>query len=81
MKPFQWKKFFHRRRETGDWSGSFIDYNAKAERMGWLPSAPALKTNPLDVSKQAAAAGMDAKDYVAQALKSGELGNVLYGSR
>ena len=27
--------------EPGDWAGSFIDYNAKAERMGWLPSAPA----------------------------------------
>ena len=24
----------------GDWSGSMIDYNVRAERMGWLPSAP-----------------------------------------
>ena len=29
------------------------DFNARAERMGWLPSAPALKTNPLDVAKAA----------------------------
>jgi nitrate reductase alpha subunit len=27
----------------GDWSGSMIDYNVRAERMGWLPSAPQLK--------------------------------------
>ena len=59
--------------EQGDWSGSFIDYNAKAERMGWLPSAPALKTNPLEVAKQAEAAGLEPKEYVAQALKSGDL--------
>ncbi len=24
-----------------------IDYNVRAERMGWLPSAPQFKTNPL----------------------------------
>jgi nitrate reductase alpha subunit len=35
-------------RRKGDWDGSLIDYNARAERMGWLPSAPQLKTNPLD---------------------------------
>jgi nitrate reductase alpha subunit len=38
-----------------------------------LPSAPQLQTNPLEVSKQAAAAGMEAKDYVAKSLKSGDL--------
>ena len=41
--------------------------------MGWLPSAPQLETNPLEVSKLAAASGLDAKDYVAKALKSGDL--------
>jgi nitrate reductase alpha subunit len=35
----------------GDWDASLIDYNARAERMGWLPSAPQLKTNPLEVGK------------------------------
>jgi nitrate reductase alpha subunit len=30
-----------------------IDYNVRAERMGWLPSAPQLKTNPLQVVKDA----------------------------
>jgi DNA-binding CsgD family transcriptional regulator len=41
--------------------GSMIDYNVRAERMGWLPSAPQLKTNPMQVAKDAAAAGMDPK--------------------
>ncbi len=57
----------------GNWSGSFIDFNARAERMGWLPSAPQLERNPLEVAKEAEAAGIDVKDYVAQSLKSGAL--------
>ena len=27
-----------------------IDYNVRAERMGWLPSAPQLKQNPLTIA-------------------------------
>ncbi|WP_297771717.1 nitrate reductase subunit alpha [uncultured Roseovarius sp.] len=57
----------------GDWDVSLIDYNIRAERMGWLPSAPQLKTNPLEVSKQAKKAGKEIKDYVAEQLKSGDL--------
>jgi len=58
----------------GDWDKlSLIDYNIRAERMGWLPSAPQLKTNPLEVAKAAKAAGLDVADYVAEKLKSGEL--------
>ncbi len=57
----------------GVWDGAMIDFNAKAERMGWLPSAPALKTNPLEVAKAAAAAGQDPKAYAVAQLKSGEL--------
>ncbi len=53
--------------------GSMIDYNVRAERMGWLPSAPQLQTNPLQVVKDAAAAGMDPKDYTVQGLKDGTL--------
>ncbi|WP_306544351.1 nitrate reductase subunit alpha [Malikia spinosa] len=53
--------------------GSMIDYNVRAERMGWLPSAPQLKTHPMQVVKDASAAGLDAKDYVARALKDGSL--------
>ena len=56
-----------------DYSGSLIDFNVRAERMGWLPSAPQLAANPLQIAKNAAAAGMDAKDYVVQQLKSGAL--------
>jgi nitrate reductase alpha subunit len=58
---------------AGPWDGALIDYNVRAERMGWLPSAPQLQVNPLEVSKQVAASGLEAKDYVAKALKSGEL--------
>jgi len=53
--------------------GSMIDYNVRAERMGWLPSAPQLKTNPLQVVKDATAAGLDAKDFVVKGLKDGTL--------
>ena len=35
----------------GDWSASMIDYNAKAERMGWLPSAPQLQLNPIELGR------------------------------
>ena len=58
---------------AGDWSGSMIDYNVRAERMGWLPSAPQLKVNPLTIAAKAAKAGMEPKDYIAKGLKDGEL--------
>jgi nitrate reductase alpha subunit len=59
---------------AGDWKdASLIDYNIRAERMGWLPSAPALKTNPLEVAKAAKEAGKEIPAYVAEKLKSGEL--------
>jgi nitrate reductase / nitrite oxidoreductase, alpha subunit len=57
----------------GEWDRSLIDYNVRAERMGWLPSAPQLKQNPLALAAAARKAGLEPKDYVAQALKSGEL--------
>jgi nitrate reductase / nitrite oxidoreductase, alpha subunit len=58
---------------AGPWDASLIDYNVRAERMGWLPSAPQLEQNPLSVAAKAARKGLEPKDYVAQALKSGEL--------
>jgi len=58
---------------AGPWDGALIDYNVRAERMGWLPSAPQLEENPLTVAAKAEAAGQEPKDYVAAALKSGEL--------
>ena len=56
-----------------DYPGSLIDFNVRAERMGWLPSAPQLDTNPLRLAKKAEAAGMSTADYAVQQLKSGEL--------
>ncbi|MGD9502241.1 MAG: nitrate reductase subunit alpha [Methyloceanibacter sp.] len=58
---------------AGPWDGVLIDYNVRAERMGWLPSAPQLEENPLTVAAKAKAAGKEPKDYVPEALKSGAL--------
>ncbi len=57
----------------GGYTGSLIDFNVRAERMGWLPSAPQLQTNPLEVVRQAATVGMDPKEYAVKALKDGSL--------
>jgi nitrate reductase / nitrite oxidoreductase, alpha subunit len=58
---------------AGPWDGAMLDYNVRAERMGWLPSAPQLQANPLEIAQQALAAGLEPKDYVARSLKSGAL--------
>jgi nitrate reductase alpha subunit len=50
-----------------------IDFNVQAERMGWLPSAPQLETNPLEVTKAAEAAGIDPVKYAVEQIKSGAL--------
>jgi nitrate reductase / nitrite oxidoreductase, alpha subunit len=55
------------------YGGSLIDFNVRAERMGWLPSAPQLQANPLSIAKAAAAEGLEPKEYVARELKSGKL--------
>ena len=59
--------------DPAEWQGSLIDYNVRAERMGWLPSAPQLNRNPLTLAREAAAAGLEPKDYVVQSLKDGSL--------
>ncbi len=59
--------------DRAKFGGSLIDYNVRAERMGWLPSAPQLQTHPMQVVKDAQAAGMDPKDYAVRALKDGTL--------
>jgi len=53
--------------------GAMIDLNVRAERMGWLPSAPQLSINPLTLARQAEEAGSTVKDYVVDALKDGRL--------
>src|SRR3546814_20541524 len=50
-----------------------IDFNVRAERMGWLPSSPQLETNPLEVCKAAEAAGKEVADFALEQLKSGDL--------
>ena len=57
--------------DKAKFGGSMIDYNVRAERMGWLPSAPQLKTNPIEVVRAAEAAHMEPKDYLAKGLKDG----------
>jgi nitrate reductase alpha subunit len=59
--------------DPAKYSGSMIDYNVRAERMGWLPSAPQLKTNPLKVADMADAAGLSPRDYVARSIRDGTL--------
>ena len=57
----------------GDWSGSMIDYNVRAERMGWLPSSPQLQVNLLDLGRQLAETGGNPGETVAGRLKDGTL--------
>jgi nitrate reductase alpha subunit len=52
-------------------SGSMIDFNVRAERMGWLPSAPQLETNPLELGRKLKGEAPGLK--VARDLKSGKL--------
>jgi nitrate reductase alpha subunit len=54
-------------------SGSQADLNLQAVRMGWLPSAPQLNRNPLQISAAAEKAGVSPADFVVQQLQSGEL--------
>ncbi|MBE0436697.1 MAG: nitrate reductase subunit alpha, partial [Methylomicrobium sp.] len=56
-----------------DWQGSLIDFNVRAERMGWLPSAPQLQTNPLKVCKDAEQTGQNPIEFVVEGLKRGSL--------
>jgi nitrate reductase alpha subunit len=53
--------------------GSLIDFNVRAERMGWLPSAPQLETGSLEACRQAAAAGKEPAAWAVEGLKSGAL--------
>ena len=55
------------------YSGSLIDFNVRSERMGWLPSAPQLNTNPLQLAAKARAAGLSPVDFTVESLKNGSL--------
>ncbi len=52
---------------------SLIDCNVRSEKMGWLPSAPQLQENPLELTKKAAAAGKSAPEYIVERLKEKSL--------
>jgi nitrate reductase alpha subunit len=53
--------------------GGLIDLNVKAERMGWLPSAPQFGVNPLTIAAAAEGAGASLKEHVVAGLKSGAI--------
>ncbi|HHD2838965.1 nitrate reductase subunit alpha [Klebsiella quasipneumoniae] len=59
--------------DASKFSGSLIDFNVRAERMGWLPSAPQLNVNPLTIKQQAEAAGLSPSEFTVRSLKSGEI--------
>ncbi len=59
--------------DPAQWSGSLIDCNVRAERMGWLPTSPQLETNPLEVCQAAARAGKEPAAFALEGLKSGAL--------
>ncbi|MBS0364396.1 MAG: nitrate reductase subunit alpha [Proteobacteria bacterium] len=59
--------------DPAPYRGSLIDLNVKAERMGWLPSAPQLAVNPLTIAAAAERAGVNCRDHVIAGLKSGSL--------
>lgn len=59
--------------DPSQWQGSIIDCNIRAERMGWLPSAPQLEENPLEIVRKAEAEGANPVEYATKRLKSGDL--------
>ena len=59
--------------DPAPYRGSMIDLNVRAERMGWLPSAPQLAINPLTLAADADRAGVAVKDHVVAGLKSGRI--------
>ncbi len=52
---------------------SLIDCNVRAERMGWLPSAPQLEENPLEITRRAEQANQNVQDYIVGRLADGSL--------
>jgi nitrate reductase alpha subunit len=55
------------------YGGSLVDFNLRAVRMGWLPSAPQLNTNPLELVRAADKAGVAPVDYAVKKFKDGSL--------
>ena len=57
-----------------------IDLNVRAERMGWLPSAPQLAVNPLTLAAEAERAALRSRTMSSAGLKSGAHPHGLRGS-
>lgn len=56
--------------DTGIYNGTYLDYNIQSELMGWLPSAPQINQNPVEVSKAARKAGVEPSEYLQENLAS-----------
>ncbi|MBN8715804.1 nitrate reductase subunit alpha [Thermomonas sp.] len=59
--------------DPSKFTGAMADMNLRAVRMGWLPSAPQLDRNPIEVVREAERAGVAPIDYAVSQLKSGAL--------
>ena len=57
--------------DPAKYTGTLADFNLRAIRMGWLPSAPQLDCNPLHIARDAEKAGKTPADYVVAKLKDG----------
>ncbi|MFJ8581054.1 nitrate reductase subunit alpha [Micromonospora sp. NPDC093277] len=62
---------------TGRFAGlAFADTVAAAQRMGWSPGHPAFNRNPLDLTDEAAAAGLTVQQHIVAELTAGRLRGV-----
>ncbi len=52
---------------------TMMDTLAQSARAGWMPSFPSFNRNPLDIVREARAAGVEPPEYVKQQLLSGDL--------
>ncbi|MEZ5184385.1 MAG: nitrate reductase subunit alpha [Candidatus Nanopelagicales bacterium] len=52
---------------------SMIDTIAQSARSGWMPSFPSFNRNPIDIVREARAAGIEPPEYVKAQLLSGDL--------
>ncbi|WP_240126101.1 nitrate reductase subunit alpha [Thermomonas alba] len=55
------------------YSGSLADFNLRAVRMGWLPCAPQLDRNPLDLVREAESQGKDPVQHAVEQFRNGAL--------
>ena len=59
--------------DPAKYQGSLVDFNLRAIRMGWLPSAPQLNMNPFQCTRDAEKAGKEAIPYAVEKFKNGSL--------